>query len=178
MNLVLIGFKASGKSTLGRALATHLKKDFCDMDSLIEDSYARDNKTRLTCREIFCKMGEKYFRGLEEMVLLTMQTRKKTVIASGGGVVCVQNATALLQSCGHVIFLDTSQEVLASRLELLQSPLFGRGEWRALLEQRRPMYREAAHTIFPVPADQPPAEIAQNLAGLLARSVPLPIRYQ
>ena len=59
MNLILIGFRCAGKSSVGTALATRTKKEFVDCDDYIE------NRTHLAIREIFDIAGETHFRTLE-----------------------------------------------------------------------------------------------------------------
>ena len=164
MNLVLIGFKASGKSTLGPHLAALLQKTYTDTDALIEEIYLKNTGHRLDCREIFTVMGEQHFRGIEELTLFKVQSRHNMVIGTGGGIVCVRNATALLQAAGHVIFLDTSEALLEKRLQSINTPLFANGGWRRLHATRYQKYLDAAHTVVPIESEMPPEELARHVA--------------
>ena len=168
MNLVLIGFKASGKSTLGPHLAALLQKTYTDTDTLVEEINLKNTSESLSCRDIFTNMGERHFRGLEELALFRVQSRRNLVIGTGGGTVCVRNATSLLQATGHVIFLDTCETLLEKRLQSLKTPLFIDGNWRKLHAERYQMYLDAAHTVVKIESDTPPEDLAQELARQVA----------
>ena len=78
-NLVLVGMMGSGKSTIGKIVARNLQYDFVDIDNEIEKIEGK------TISEIFIKKGEKYFRELEEKVVLYKLNSKLKVISLGGG---------------------------------------------------------------------------------------------
>src|SRR5262245_55797562 len=80
--MFLIGFMASGKTTIGRLLAERLDWAFVDLDKLIEDGAER------TVADIFAAEGEEGFRKRETEVLRDVARRRKTVIATGGGAPC------------------------------------------------------------------------------------------
>ena len=164
MNLVLIGFKASGKTTLGSRLATLLGKKYIDTDALVEKIYQEGNNQKLSCREIFTKIGEKNFRLLEELALFRMRSRENLVIATGGGIVRVRDAATLLRAIGHVVFLNASESLLEKRLDFVQTPLFANGNWRTLHAERSPLYKEAAHTVVGVESNESPEELARRVA--------------
>lgn len=113
MNIYLLGYMGSGKSTIGRLLADHIGYDFIDFDAYI------CKKERLTIPEIFETKGEIYFRKAESKHLknLLKETQKKSVIALGGGTPCYGNAMELLKASGHTtIYLNLSFQILAKRL--------------------------------------------------------------
>jgi len=80
-NIILIGFMAAGKDTVGRVLARQTGRSFLSTDELIE---LRENRT---ISEIFNDAGEGYFRRLEREILEKIKDVKNTVIATGGGIV-------------------------------------------------------------------------------------------
>ena len=81
MNLSLIGFMGSGKSTIASRLADNLGFDFVDTDALIEKTASK------SINEIFNDEGEGVFRKLESQVLEDLVGREGLVIATGGGIV-------------------------------------------------------------------------------------------
>ena len=77
--IYLVGFMASGKSTLARALAARLRWRAEDIDDLIE------RRERRPISEIFAKQGEPYFRAVEREMLTVLQPLRHVVVATGGG---------------------------------------------------------------------------------------------
>lgn len=77
--IALVGFMGSGKSTVGRLLATSVGYQFIDVDTLIE------REAGMTIPELFRRHGEEVFRGLETRLLLALGGRRSVVIATGGG---------------------------------------------------------------------------------------------
>lgn len=113
MNLFIIGYMASGKTTFGKALAERLHRPFIDLDQYIEE------KSGKTISEIFQEVGEKGFRELEkEMLHVVAGEASDTVIACGGGTPCHCANMNFLNKNGITIFLETSTPVLISRLQL------------------------------------------------------------
>lgn len=145
--IVLIGAPGSGKSTVGKALATRLKKRFIDTDSLIESKQSR----KVT--DIFVDEGEDYFRAVEFEVLEEVLQKDDCVISLGGGAPISDRAQTLLrESDSIIVFLDVSLATAAPRVGfnrdrplLLGNP---RAQWQALSDLRRPIYEDLAeHTI-------------------------------
>src|SRR5262245_51897574 len=89
--IFLIGYRGSGKSTVGRVLAGRLGWEFIDADAVLEERYGN------TIREIFAAEGETGFRNKESAVLADLCTRAKTVIATGGGVILRQENRARIK---------------------------------------------------------------------------------
>ena len=86
-DIVLIGFKGSGKTVIGRMLAKRMKKTFVDVDEVIEILYEQRTSQRHTVRSIFESKGEHYFRELEHEALVEVATGKEMVVSTGGGAV-------------------------------------------------------------------------------------------
>ena len=79
MRIFLIGFMGSGKSTMGRALASELKLNFIDLDTFLEEKYFR------TIPQIFAEEGEDGFRRKERKILEEVSAFDDVVVATGGG---------------------------------------------------------------------------------------------
>ena len=129
MIITLIGFMASGKSSVGKKMSALLSCNYIDLDTYIEEKYARSIK------DIFAKEGEEGFRKKEEESFETLfdtyiaehQTEnngeskiknngKLTIIATGGGIVTNPNCRAYLKKT-FCIFLQTGIETVIGRLE-------------------------------------------------------------
>src|SRR4051812_50229996 len=91
-NIALIGFMGTGKSSVGRHLATHLHFRFVDTDELIEARAGR------SVADIFVQAGEEVFRGIERQVVSELAKSRKTIISTGGGVGANPEKLASLQT--------------------------------------------------------------------------------
>ena len=120
-NIVLIGMPGSGKSTIGKALAERLGRDFIDTDDMIKEKHG-------VISEIFAQKGEEYFRDIEAIAVKEASKNSGVVIATGGGAVLRQeNVTALKQN-GVIFFLNrplediipTSDRPLSSDIDALK----------------------------------------------------------
>jgi shikimate kinase len=142
----LVGFMASGKSTVGRELARRLGWDFVDLDERIE---AREGQA---VPEIFRDSGEQGFRQAEGRALreLTELLERNTVVALGGGTFVQPRNFELLRPW-HSIFLDAPLDELWQRslTDGVERPLRkdDRAEFEALYWQRRPSYTQATVTV-------------------------------
>ena len=105
-NLVLIGMPACGKTTIGKALAKRLSKDFIDSDEQIV------KKMGISIPEIFEKYGEAAFRKIESEVIKEISAKQNAVIATGGGAVLNPRNTELLKLNGTVCFINRPLEQL------------------------------------------------------------------
>ena len=168
MNLVLIGFKSCGKSTVGRALAALRGQAFIDTDSLLEDRYAALHGEALSCREILARHGEAALRRLESDVLASLAGMKDSVIATGGGAVLDPANRALLRAAGLCLFLDTSPAELERRLRFVNSPLFATRSLTDIHAERLPLYCETAHLRLELRPGEAPARIAEQIEALIA----------
>ena len=149
-NIVLIGFMGTGKTSLGKAAARKLKIPFLDTDDLIVE------KEGMTINEIFATKGEAYFRSLETQIIKELQELEGGhVIAAGGGLPLREENRPLLKKLGHVIYIRTSPQILAERLESdTKRPVLKQGEGTILekveriLGEREPKYVDAADIII------------------------------
>jgi shikimate kinase len=147
MNIILIGYRGSGKSSVGKLLALRLGWAFVDTDQQI---IRRAGKS---IAEIFAHAGEAGFRQLESAVVAEAAGTDHTIIAAGGGVVLRAENVAHLKQHGRLVWLQAAPEVLwrriqadlktaASRPNLTAAG--GLEEIRRLLNLRAPLYAAAA----------------------------------
>lgn len=146
MNIVLIGFMGTGKSTVGRMLAEHLEWQFFDTDELIE------KEVGVTISEIFARKGEPYFRDLETKTVKLLSMLDKSVIACGGGAVLRAENMEELEKNGIVVCLTASPEKILERTRAAGGrPLLEGGDplakIRDLLERRRAHYQRSQITL-------------------------------
>lgn len=132
----------TGKSSVGQVIAAHLHFTFLDTDHVIE---ARAGKT---ISEIFAQQGEPVFRDLENKIVSELETRKKTVISTGGGLPANPANLASLKTHSLVICLWASPEKIWERVRnQTHRPLLAEADplakIRALLAEREPYYRQA-----------------------------------
>ena len=121
-NLVLIGMPGCGKSTIGKAVAEILNKEFIDSDEEIVKQEGR------SIPEIFQNCGEKGFREIETRVISKLALKQGAVIATGGGAILNKRNIDLLKGNGTVVFIDrpieqlvtTDDRPLSSNRELLE----------------------------------------------------------
>lgn len=145
MNIILVGFKGAGKTTVGRRLSSALKMDFIDTDELISSGDARARSPRA----IFREDGPSRFRALEEKAIASLKGRDNLVISAGGGAADSQNNRKLFKKLGTVIYLDEKPDVLYMRmLRSGMPPFIGRSSPRKsfdeLYETRQRHYEEIA----------------------------------
>lgn len=151
--IILLGYMGSGKSAVGREVATRLNIPFIDFDDYIEA------KEGLTIVDIFKQKGEIYFRKAESNYLaMLLEERPDAVIALGGGTPCYgNNMELLLKSAQHIIYLNVSIPNLAVRLknEKAQRPMIAALKDEELIEfigkhlfERNVFYQQAPYTVY------------------------------
>ncbi|HXS21852.1 MAG TPA: shikimate kinase AroK [Steroidobacteraceae bacterium] len=143
-NIVLIGPMGSGKTAVGRSLSRHLGKPFYDSDTEIV------RRTGVDIPYIFEKEGESGFREREREAIEALLALRGIVLATGGGAILLPENRRLLAQRGCVIYLETSIEQQAERVQHGRSrPLLANVEDPALRLQelmavRDPLYRSIA----------------------------------
>lgn len=111
MKVFLIGFMASGKSTIGEELASVLGYKFIDLDTYIEEKHKKSVKM------IFEIYGEDYFRTIENEALKEVsQIESDIIVASGGGTSCFYNSVEFMNEIGLTIYLRVEVGELLARL--------------------------------------------------------------
>ncbi|MBI5273202.1 MAG: shikimate kinase [Chlamydiia bacterium] len=121
MNIILFGFKGSGKTHLGKRLARMLKRPFIDTDDLICMLYPQQG---LSCRQIYTQVGESVFRALEKQALHQLNASSHAVIALGGGAVLCPENVLYLQKIGTLVYLKVSFETVKKRIFRRGAPSF------------------------------------------------------
>ncbi len=148
MNIILIGMRGSGKSTIGSMLAQRLGKDFRELDAEVEELEG------MTIREMVEKHGWDYFRDRETEIARDAGKSDNAVVSTGGGVIIrMENIEALKQN-GICIYLRTPLHVLlqriggeASKLPRLTNETSIAEEMSKVMEGRAPRYEAAAEEI-------------------------------
>ncbi len=168
MNIVLIGIRGSGKTTVGEILAGKLGRDFVEMDELIAQ------KAGLTIPEIVAKNGWGKFRDIEEEITSEVAGRDNIINASGGGVVTREKNISQLKETGLVVWLQASVDTLLKRLgeDTERPPLVSgrsrRGDIEITLAERKPLYQKAADLAIDT-ENKTPEEVAEAIIKLLTK---------
>ncbi|HLM04893.1 MAG TPA: shikimate kinase [Blastococcus sp.] len=171
--LVLVGPPASGKTTVGTAVAGRLGVSFRDTDQDIEAT------TGTSVADLFVTHGEPHFRALEEQAVTRALAEHEGVVALGGGAVTSPATRQLLvaygQGGGTVVWLDVDLHSAAKRVGLSRDrPLLAvnpRAMLRSMLEQRAPLYAEVATLTVATGGRAPDDVVAEVLAALPGRTV-------
>ena len=167
MNIVLIGMRCSGKTTVGRILAIKLGRELIEMDELIS------RRAGLTIPEIVERYGWMKFRDLEEEVTGEVARLENIVNAAGGGVVTRQKNIAELKRNGILVWLKASADLLVRRIgqDNTRPPLVSgrtqREDIKITLGEREPLYQKAADLVVDT-ENKTPEEVAEVIMNLLA----------
>jgi shikimate kinase len=150
MNIILIGYRGSGKSTVGSRLASQMRRRFVDTDDLIESKEGQIS-------DIVKSHGWDYFRAMEKKMIEEISKENDLVIALGGGAVLDPVNIVHLERNGFIIWLKADREVLRKRLDqdprtfASRPPLTGKGaldELEEMMAFRNPFYDKAAKIQF------------------------------
>ena len=150
MNIVLIGYRCSGKTEVGKILAKDLEKDFLDTDMLIMENGACSIET------IVSATGWDHFRYMEKILIEEISKKDNLVIATGGGVVTDEENLKSLKENGWIVWLDAKAEVLKKRMDKeqrsgkIRPSLTGADpleEIKQVLRIRKPLYEQAADLV-------------------------------
>ena len=145
-NIYLVGFMGTGKSVVGRELAKKYKRQFIDLDELIEMK-----EKRRIC-DIFVKDGEPYFRRIEKKALRGVAVEKKLIVSCGGGIVIDKENIQLMKKTGLIICLTATPQVILKRVSgCKHRPKLNvaqpKKQIEFLLKLRFPYYAQADETI-------------------------------
>ena len=150
MNIVLIGYRCSGKTAVAKILATELGKDLLDTDALIEENAGCSIET------IVSRRGWDHFREIEKRLVEEVSSRKNLVIATGGGIVMDEENVKNLKQNGWVVWLKRKPEVLKERMAKeqrsgrIRPSLTGADpleEIKKVLSIRKPFYERAGDLV-------------------------------
>ena len=166
-NIVFLGLRGSGKTTVARELASRLGVEAVDTDTVVQERAGR------SIAAIVEQSGWQAFRDLEQDVLREICSTTGRIVATGGGVVLRQANRRILRSCGAVFYLLADIPLLMQRLQKEED----RGERPALsqesleeelvrtLREREPLYYECLDYILP--AQNAPLELADSVLQTL-----------
>lgn len=168
MQLVLIGYRGTGKTTVSRRLAELLELECFDADAEVEQRAGKSIK------QIFDDDNEQVFRDLEAHVIRDLVQHPDSVLSLGGGAILREETRAAIES-GTVVWLTARPETIHARMScdtktVDQRPNLttsgGLSEITTLLSEREPVYRACAD--FTVETDGKPAEqVAQEIVCLV-----------
>ena len=168
--IVLVGYRGTGKTELGRELARHLNVPFLDTDHLAEEQAGR------TIDEIFSTEGEMQFRAIEEAVIAHLPARD-AVIGTGGGAVTLPANMPHLRKDSTLILLTADPAVIAERIATAPRPaltdLPAEEEIRKMLARRREQYAAALDFCIDT-RNKTPKEVADLILRILKTGVPTP----
>ncbi|CEG13387.1 Shikimate kinase [groundwater metagenome] len=164
MNIVLIGFRGTGKSTVGKILSKETGWKFISSDDEIENKYGKISK-------LVSDNGWGYFRRLEEDVIGNIAKEDKTIIATGGGVVMNSNNVQNLKKNGKFILLTASKENIINRIKNSDRPRLTTGtcieeEVDKILNERIPVYLSIADYIIET-SSLTPKDIAEKIIKMV-----------
>jgi shikimate kinase len=168
-NLFLIGYRCTGKSSVGKLLAVRLDWPFIDMDSLLVSENGKSIK------EIVETYGWETFRKMEHGILERICKLNRRIVATGGGVVLDPANVALMRKSGRIAWLRAKPETIKTRMQLDKNSHNFRpalnskdriAEIEEILLEREPHYRRAmdlAVTTDKLGLDQIVDTIIENL---------------
>jgi shikimate kinase len=146
-HLILVGLPGAGKSSVGRAVAEALGRQFLDFDIEIE------RREYLTIGELFASKGETHFRALELALTQEVSALGNMILAPGGGWIANPGCVALLRPPAMMVYLQVRPDIAVKRMSsgVASRPLLRRAdplsELRRILEGREQLYLQADHTV-------------------------------
>lgn len=146
INIFLIGFMGSGKSSVSRVLHRKYQMEQLEMDEEIE------RQEQMTISEIFQEKGEPYFRNLETELLKKIGSRENLVVSCGGGTAMRKENVQIMRNHGRIVLLKASPETVYERVRNSHARPLLEGNMnvsyiRKLMEGRMPAYEEASDFI-------------------------------
>lgn len=174
MNIILIGYRCTGKTSVGRKISERFQMPFYDTDELIKEH------TGKTIREIVDDRGWESFRKEEKAVIRGLSPLVDTVIAAGGGAVMDAENRKALRRSGLFIWLTADVRTIVGRMKNDRAggeqrpPLSSDGmerETSKILEKRIPIYRQLADFTIDTSGKEVDA-IAEEVCNLLAHRNP------
>lgn len=170
MNIVLIGYRCSGKTEVGKILARELEKDFLDTDELIEDNAGCSIET------IISRDGWNHFREIEKSLIEKVSRRNNLIIATGGGVVMDEDNVKNLKENAWIVWLNGESEVIRERMDKeqrsakIRPSLTGEDpleEIKQVMDVRIPLYEKAATLVVDTST-----VTSAEVAALIIKNIP------
>ena len=147
MNIVLIGYRCCGKTSVGKFISAKLGREFIDTDDLIVE------KAGCNIDEIVSVHGWDHFREIEKGVIKEVSIMENVVIATGGGVVIKEENIKNLKGNGFIVWLSADIDIIKKRLNEDKTSTDNRpsltgddpsDEIKTVLERRKPLYMKAS----------------------------------
>lgn len=169
MNIVLIGYRCSGKTVVGNILARELGRPFVDTDEAIEED------TGASITSMIAERGWAHFRDVEKAYVQNLSGKDNLVIATGGGVILDRENIRCLKQKGWVVWLHGRPEVLKKRMARdmesgkMRPSLSGADPLREVdrvLEERSGLYKQARDYVVDTDHD-PPEVVAETIIRAL-----------
>ena len=171
MNIYLVGYRGTGKSTLAPLVAAALRTpdepwQAVDLDARLQTDTGR------SIPDIFQSEGEAAFRALEHQTLINVSQERTQVVATGGGIVILPENRLLLRQTGWIVWLQASIKLIYDRISVDEeagvrrpsltgkSPL---AEIEQVLQRRTPWYQEVAD--LTLAAEESPARLAAAIVA-------------
>lgn len=140
-NIVLVGFMAVGKSTIGKSLKSIFGFSLFDVDKIVE------KEEKIPINEIFQKKGENYFRTKEVEIAKRLLSQNNNIISTGGGLFLNDEVRNMALKNNFVIFLDLDINEVYNRVNRNDLRPLAKGktytELKSLYEKRLPYYLKA-----------------------------------
>jgi shikimate kinase len=168
MNIVLIGYRGTGKSSIAKILSARLKWPRFNLDDAIVQDMG------MSIPQIVEKHGWEFFRDLEVKIVEMASNKDKTIIDAGGGVVVRPKNIERLRQKGVIIWLKAKPEAIISRIkeDTNRPSLTGNKsfleEVQEVLAERTPKYQAASHIAIDTD-NLSPAEVAEKIMEELSR---------
>ena len=169
MNIILIGYRCSGKTSVGKLLAGELGREFVDLDALLED------QAGTSIPRLVADRGWDFFRKLEHDLIVEVCHKDGLVVAPGGGAIIQQENVSVLKKNGLVVWLKTEAPILRARM--LEEERAGNvrpsltgcdslAEIEEVVALRTPLYQQAADLVVNT-TDLAAEDVARVIMGKL-----------
>ncbi len=169
MNIVLIGYRGTGKSTVARILGERLQRTVISTDAAIVQ------KAGQSIPQIVEQFGWDHFRELETRMCRKLQDQTDLVIDTGGGLILKEENVKILKAHGKVFWLTAEVPTIVNRIsgDTQRPSLSGTKsfveEIEDILKERTPKYQSAAD--YTIPTDQ---ETPESIAAHIFTQLPSP----
>jgi len=167
MNVVIIGLKSAGKSTLGPMVAERVGFSFDDLDHRLLETIAKEVGEFLDIRRAYRRLGADLFRKMERKILAEVVKEDRLVLSLGGGALLGPSAPDLVRE-SYVIYIRVPKDDLLRRIKAGGWPAYLDGEpdpevaLRRILGGRHPRYEKMADLIVDNPDGGIPLKIAEE----------------
>lgn len=172
-NIILTGFMATGKTSVGRNLAERLNRPFVDMDDELVAHFGKP------IREVFAQDGEAVFRTAEAALCAQLAARSGLIISTGGGALVNPKNRDVFAQTGVIICLRaTPEEILRRVADTGERPLLNTAKAeqesrvRTLLRERRAAYGAIVHQVDTTGLST--AQVVERVLETLAGEAELP----